>query len=190
MECLNLSDMIKASPYDKKTVNGSDRAILRPNNEDQSEAVVRVVCFPGLIAYRQHGGDLAKRELDEENRRPDTAPSDVRRHRMQGQGGRTGEEGFRTRVLCKSVVLLQWGRQRWLKKEAGTSAHLDDMKVIGGMKKYTDDYTGFVELYDEFRKRCVSEPAPSAVQSENDSQRRITSWPLRFPSWGSQPPSG
>lgn len=61
----------------------------------------------------------------------------------------TGEEGFRTRVLCKSVVHLIWGRQRLLTREAGTSAHIDDMRD-GKVKKYEDDRQGYIELYDYF----------------------------------------
>ncbi|KAK3683168.1 hypothetical protein LTR37_020481 [Vermiconidia calcicola] len=157
MECFNLKAMIQGSPYDKKTVNGMDRAILRPGREEESEAVVRVVCFPGLVAYRQHGGELAQRELgvEDERRRPEKVlPPDVLAQRKRlassNRNELTGSEGFRTRVLCKSTVLLQWGKQRLLTKEAGTSRHLDAMKDKSGkgMAKYDDDYFGFYELWN------------------------------------------
>ena len=162
MECFNLYEMIQDSPYDKKSVNGTDRAILRAGHENESEAIVRVVCFPGLVAYRQGGGDLARQQLAEESHRPDNAPPDVRYQRKRlanrGPGELTGNEGFRTKVICKSVVLLQWGKQRLLTKEAGTSAHLD-AKRLGKAQKYQDDYEGFVELYDVYRRR-FPEPIP------------------------------
>ena len=154
MECLNMYDMIRNSPYDKKTTTkGYERAIIRPGRERENAAIVRVVCFPGLVAYQQGGGELAQQELDEEERRSDGAPPDVQHRRRflarkRGESASTGHEGFRTRVLCKSVVLLQWGEQRHLTKEAGTSAHINAMK--SGGKKYEKDFKGFVELYDLF----------------------------------------
>lgn len=158
MECFNLEAMISESPYDKKEVNGFERPILREGHQHEGEAIVRVVCFPGLVAYRQHGGALAEQELeDEENERRtregrEKLPPDVQRHRKMiasREKSLTGYEGFRTRVISKSVVLLQWGKQRLLTKEAGTSRHIDAMKgKAAGMKKYEDDYVGFKELYD------------------------------------------
>ena len=115
MECLNLENMIRNSPYDKRAVQGHDRAVVRPGQEDRNEAIVRVVCFPGLVAYRQYGGDLAMRELEEEKSRPDHAPPDVKsRRKILDRHGQelTPDNGFRTRVICKSVVLLEWGKQR------------------------------------------------------------------------------
>ena len=64
----------------------------------------------------------------------------------------TGEECFRTRVLCKSVVLLQWGQQRLLTKEAGTSVHIDAMKAKNGMEKYPKDDMGHLELWDMYQE--------------------------------------
>lgn len=153
MECFNMSDMIRESPYDRKTTKGFERAVLRPGHEHEDAAIVRVVCFPGLVSYQQGGGDLAQQELDDENLREDNAPPDVQQHRKllarkRGPDALTGNEGFRTKVLCKAVVLLQWGQQRLLTKEAGTSAHLD--ATGSRSKKYEQDYEGFVELYDLF----------------------------------------
>ena len=149
MEVLNLESMIKHSPYKKvKDSKGRDTAVLDRDQASKSEAIVRVVCFPGLVAYRQGGGDLGQEQLDAEQSRPDHAPPDVRqRRRMAGDNEKTVDDGFRTKTICKSVVCLQWGKQRLLTKEAGTSAHLDAMKNKEE-GKYEDDSQGFVELYD------------------------------------------
>lgn len=157
MECINIAAMISDSPYEKKVVNGHEQSVLKGSPEN-SEAIVKVVAFPGLVVHRQGGGALAKRLLEEEEEARDyqhtKAPPDVTRARqmaMHGDDKLTGDEGFRTRVLCKSVVHLIWGRQRLLTKEAGTSAHLDAMRD-GQEKKYEDDRKGFIELYDYFLK--------------------------------------
>ena len=77
-------------------------------------------------------------------------PPDVQRLRSRLAGTPlTGDEGFRSRVICKSVVHLEWGQQRLLTREAGTSRHLDAMRD-GGMGRYEDDRRGFVELFDYF----------------------------------------
>ena len=74
----------------------------------------------------------------------------LRSRRMAANADKlTGSEGFRTRVLCKSVVHLVWGKQRLLTREAGTAAHLDAMRD-GNEQKYEDDRKGYVELYDYF----------------------------------------
>ncbi|CAK3747409.1 Hypothetical predicted protein [Lecanosticta acicola] len=150
MECLNLNDMITNSPYKKKTVGGIERAALiddDPETVAKSEAIVRIVCFPGLVAYRREGGKLAEEEIAREKNRPDYAPADVMAVRRAGTDALTSETGFRSKVICKSVVFLQWGRQRLLTKEAGTSAHIDAMKNAQ-MDKYTQDSQGFKELWD------------------------------------------
>lgn len=168
MECFNLKDMISTSPYKKvggdKDSKGPVRAVLDQDLKDaknRAEAIVRVVCFPGLVAYRQHGGHLAERELeDEENERRSregrrNLPKDVQRQQRliaSREPKMTGGEGFRTCVISKSVVLLQWGKQRLLTKEAGTSRHIDAMKSKNGMKKYEENYKGFVELYDVYKE--------------------------------------
>lgn len=148
MEALNLTKMIEESPYEKKAdANGRDRAILKEGKEDQSEAIVRVVCFPGLVAYRQFGGDLAKKEIAAEKRQDDHVPADVRAHRRRaGEEELTEQQGIRSKVIRKSLVLLQWGQQRLLTKEAGTSSHIDAVRD-DKMDKYDQDYRGFVELY-------------------------------------------
>ncbi|KAF7186014.1 hypothetical protein HII31_12643, partial [Pseudocercospora fuligena] len=152
MECYNLNDMISHSPYDKKKIQGNfERAILREGEEHRSEAIVRVVCFPGLVAYRQYGGDLAVEEIKANDRENSYAPEDVRRSRMRYGEKLDVNNGFRSRVICKSLVHLQWGKQRLLTREAGTSAHIDAVKS-GNMKKYEDDSKNFVELYDLFEK--------------------------------------
>jgi hypothetical protein len=63
-------------------------------------------------------------------------------------GKYTGLEGFRTKTICKAVVNLQWGKQRLLTKEAGTSNYLD--AVRDGSSKYKDDVVGWRELWDIF----------------------------------------
>lgn len=150
MECLNLNYMITNSPYKKKKVGGIERATLiddKPETVAKSEAIVRVVCFPGLVAYRRLGGTLAKKEIAEEKDRKDYAPADVQALRRAGVDALTPDTGFRSKVIFKSVVFLKWGRQRLLTKEAGTSAHIDAVKK-GDLNKYADDYQGFKELWD------------------------------------------
>lgn len=163
MECINLADMIRHSPYDRQEVSGRDRPILREGRANESQAIVRVVCFPGIQAYRQGGGDLAKRQLAAEREGVDTnvdkAPPDVvaMRRRIVNRYGEeyTGNEGLRTRIISKGVVLLQWGQQRLLTKEAGTSVHIDAVKS-GDLKKYQDDVAGRVELFRLFEERLSS----------------------------------
>lgn len=148
MEALNLIDMITKSPYKREKVNGHERAILNEGKEEQSEAIVRVVCFPGLVAYRRHGGALAEREIEAEKQRGLQVPEDVQtQHRRRGEQPLTPNQGIRSKVICKSRVLLEWGQQRLLTKEAGTSAHIDAVRD-DKLGKYEDDYQGFVELYD------------------------------------------
>jgi hypothetical protein len=157
MECMNITSMMQNSPYEiKKQPHGQpDRSVLKYPTEN-SEAIVRITVFPGVVAHRKGGGELAKRLLDEEHREEKTSgahlPPDVKRSRDISRGPPLdGTEGFRTRVICKSVVHLQWGKQRLLTKEAGTSRHLDAMRD-GGMAKYEEDRRGFVELFDHFLK--------------------------------------
>jgi len=155
MECINIGDMISNSPFEKKIIDGHERSVLKEQTED-SEAIVKIVAFPGLVVHRQGGGALAERLLTEEKEADDNQhvrlPPDVQRARRMGGGDKlTGDEGFRTRVLAKSVVHLIWGRQRLLTREAGTSVHIDAMRD-GKEKKYEDDRKGYIELYDYFLK--------------------------------------
>lgn len=155
MECINIGDMISNSPFEKKIIDGHERSVLKEQTED-SEAIVKIVAFPGLVVHRQGGGALAKRLLTEEKEADDNQharlPPDVQRARRMGGGDKlTGDEGFRTRVLAKSVVHLIWGRQRLLTREAGTSVHIDAVRD-GKEKKYEDDRKGYIELYDYFLK--------------------------------------
>jgi hypothetical protein len=156
MECINIGDMITNSPYEKKIVDGYERSVLREQTEN-CEAIVKIVSFPGLVVHRQGGGALAKCLLKEEKEADDNqnarVPPDVQRARRMAEGDKlTGDEGFRTRVICKSVVHLIWGRQRLLTREAGTSAHIDAMRDGKG-KKYEDDRKGYIELYEYFLQK-------------------------------------
>ncbi|KJX98872.1 hypothetical protein TI39_contig385g00021 [Zymoseptoria brevis] len=154
MECLNLVHMIKSSPYKRETVKGMIRPILKKGMENKSEAIVRVVCFHGIVAYRQGGGKLAKRELAKDKEGDSHMPADVRRARERvGDGPLTGNEGIRSKTICKSLVLLQWGKQRLLTKEAGTSAHIDANRD-GKMEKYEQDSSPMKELYQMLVERC------------------------------------
>jgi len=153
MECINIGSMISNSPFEKKIVNGREQSALREPT-DKDEAIVKIVAFPGLVVHRQGGGALAKRLLAEEDQTNDhqhaNLPPDIQRVRRMAIGDKlTGDEGFRTRVMCKSVVHLIWGSQRLLTREAGTSAHIDAMRD-GKEKKYQDDRKGYIELYDHF----------------------------------------
>lgn len=173
MECLNLGEMIRQSPYDRQEVDGRNRPVLREGRREESQAIVRVVCFPGVQAFRQGGGELARQQLAAELGRVDAdgAPPDVvaMRRRAVNRYGKpyTGNEGIRTRVISKGVVLLQWGQQRLLTKEAGTSVHVDAMRK-GEMRKYEDDAAGHVELYPLFEERTASARASptKAVQQQ------------------------
>lgn len=154
MEGMDLVGMIRNSPYEtKKTKKGHNRAVIMEGHEHRGTALVRIVCFPGVMSFQQGGGELAKHELAKENGELDRVPPDVQRQRKliarsSRQGELTGDEGFRTRVISKAVVLLQWGTQRLLTKEAGTSKHFEAKKA--GSNKYAKNYEGFVELYDLF----------------------------------------
>lgn len=148
MECINLRAMIEQSPYEKKKVEGRERAVLAKGCEDRCEAIVRIVCFPGLVVYRSQGGKLATKELqDEKNGRPGFEPPDVVAQNAR-HGQTTVTQGYRSKVICKGVVFGAWDKQRLLTKEAGTSAHIDAQRPGGSMQKYDDDYVGFVDLMD------------------------------------------
>jgi hypothetical protein len=81
MECLNLiceydglssacvsklipvADMIDSSLHTKQEVHGRKRAVLQSGKEAQSEALVRVFSFPGMVAHRKDGSELGKQQL-------------------------------------------------------------------------------------------------------------------------------
>ncbi|EMC99318.1 hypothetical protein BAUCODRAFT_154961 [Baudoinia panamericana UAMH 10762] len=155
MECLNLANMYRHSPFVKQDSGERQRPKLRPGSEDQSDAIVRIMCFPGLIAYRKGGGELAQEQLRWERRQTNNAPPDVRLVQQTRDGNYSGYEGFRTRVLCKAIVHLQWGKQRLLTREAGTSLYLN--AVRDHSSKYEQDYIGFVELYDIFQRKHTNQ---------------------------------
>lgn len=162
MECLNIESMIKSSPYSRHVTNGQETTVL-VGPPEEAEAIVKIVAFPGLVVHRKGGGALALSLLREERSGPPdpSIPPDVYQARMQAKDGcykLNGEEGYRTRVLCKSVVHLTWGKQRLLTREAGTSAHLDAMRD-GNLQKYDIDREGLVELYDYFVKNNAQAPA-------------------------------
>lgn len=156
MECLNLAAMISHSPYKRKVQKGGYVTAELDGDKESSEAIVQIVAFPGLVAYRQGGGELAKSQLADERRcdGSDNAPPDVRHSRRMARDSPwslTGDEGFRSRILCKGVVHLMWGQQRLLTKEAGTSRYLDAVRD-GNEAKYEVDRAECVELYDIFLK--------------------------------------
>lgn len=193
MECINLNEMIRESPYDRQTVRGRERSILRKGRDSQGQAIVRVVCFPGVQAFRQGGGELAKRQLanesigkdiDDANAPPDVL--DVRRKIKDRYGEEyTGNEGFRTRVISKGVVLLQWGQQRLLTKEAGTSIHIDAVKS-GNFDRYRKDAEGHVELFKLFQERTKS--ARSSPQRSPSLVERVTNFVWSQPQPEQSPP--
>lgn len=155
MEALNVIEMIEGSPYTKVEVNGRERAVLKEGRENESEAIVRVVCFPGLVAYRRFGGELAKKEIEAEKQGM-PVPADVQAHRRRGgEKPLAVDQGIRSRVIRKSLVLLQWSKQRLLTKEAGTSSHIDAVRD-DNMSKYEKDYAGFVELYSFAEKKWAA----------------------------------
>ena len=161
MECLNIREMIHTSPYEKREEKGRVRANLLPHQDDRNEAIVRVVCFPGLVAYRKGGGALGKKELADEDRKERSSrdPEDVRHHRerVRKQDGISINSGFRSKVICKAVVHLQWGKQRLLTKEAGTSAHLDAVRDYSD--KYEKNRKGHRELYDIYLEHRAARAA-------------------------------
>lgn len=148
MECYNLHEMILNSPFEREVVHHRERAVLREGaNEERKEAIVKIVCFPGLEAYRKGGGALAEEELARGRNRPDHAPPDVQAARKRNGESYKATDGYRSKTICKSVVYLVWDKQRLLTREAGTSRHIDAVRS-GDMSRYTKDYEGFVELYD------------------------------------------
>ena len=165
MEGLNIRNMIDTSPYEKRDVQGRVRANLLPDQDDRNEAIVRVVCFPGLVAYRKGGGALGKQELADEDRqeRRSRDPEDVRHHRerVRAHDGISVDSGFRSKVICKAIVHLQWGKQRLLTKEAGTSAHLDATRDYSD--KYEKSRKGFRELFDIYLERQAQSAAQRAA---------------------------
>jgi hypothetical protein len=98
MECINIDDMIRNSPFEKKLVDGREQSVLKePTKED--EAIVKIVAFPELVVHRQGGGALAKRLLAEEEQanhdQHANLPPDVQRVRRMAAGDKlTGDEGF------------------------------------------------------------------------------------------------
>ena len=194
MECLNLNDMIHHSPYDRQQIDGRDRPVLREGQANRSQAIVRVVCFPGIQAYRQGGGELAKNQLAAERtgvgRGADAvnAPPDVlavrRKVAVTNRYGEeyTGDEGIRTRVISKGVVLLKWGQQRLLTKEAGTSVHMDAVKA-GDLRKYEKDMAGHVELYKLFQEKMVSTAKAEETQQQQRSPSLMQSFVAPFGFW-------
>ena len=156
MECVNLWQMLDESPYQKLDIQGRMRPRLQPGQEHRNEAIVRVVCFPGLVAYRKGGGELGEKLLAEQDRRRGNAnvPHDVQIARARSRDSVSVDNGYRTKVICKAVVHLTWGKQRLLTREAGTSAHLDAMRDHSN--KYLEDRKGFKELWDIFCERLIS----------------------------------
>ncbi|KAI7241553.1 hypothetical protein KC330_g610 [Hortaea werneckii] len=157
MECVNLQQMLDESPYQKLDVQGRVQPQLRPGQEHRNEAIVRVVCFPGLVAYRQGGGELGEKFLAERDRRrgkESSVPRDVQMAQARSRNTVSVDDGYRTKVICKAVVHLTWGKQRLLTREAGTSAHLDAMRDHSN--KYLEDRKGFKELWDIFCERLIS----------------------------------
>lgn len=172
MECYNLEHMIHNSPYERKVIQGIERPIPRESSKpDEREAIVKIVCFPGLVAYRKYGGELAKKEIERETARPDHRPADVRNAaRRVGEDDKNTSKGYRSRTICKSIVYLIWGKQRLLTREAGTSAHIDAVRD-GNMDKYVNDYEGFLELFDIAQQKW--EKARIAEKPASTSPRRF-----------------
>ncbi|KAL2350005.1 hypothetical protein BJ546DRAFT_1084974 [Cryomyces antarcticus] len=104
MECFNAKDM--------------DR--LHSSKEARDGPLVRVVCWAGVAAYRRGGGEIAVRELREQQEKEEEssaqgvlAHADRKRKRQPNP-----QMGFRTKTLTKSVVACRWGRQRKFGGEA------------------------------------------------------------------------
>lgn len=159
IECLNLTTMIQNSPYEKSPADDYEPVRLKSGHGDREQAIVQIVCFPSLTAYRRGGGELAQKYFAEEQaaepRHNANIPPELRAQhkRVASQDQLTGDEGFRTTTICKSVVHLQWGMQSLLTEEAGTSFHSDAMNKRNGqsMDRYEDDRKGCVELWDVYK---------------------------------------
>ncbi|KAK3674143.1 hypothetical protein LTR78_005990 [Recurvomyces mirabilis] len=169
MECLNMTDMLEHSPYVKQDA-GHGHPVLSEDRRADSQAIVQIVCFPGLVAYRKGGGGLAKHTLAREGRRPSTAPPDVQRVQQMRDGQYTGQEGIRTKTILKAAVHLKWGKQRLLTREAGTSAFLD--AVRDGSSKYVDDSKGFREFWDLYGD-YVEDNDPKALAAARAHERLV-----------------
>nr|POE59290.1 hypothetical protein CFP56_24559 [Quercus suber] len=151
MEPRNLAALHETSPW-QRPAPGHERPTLAPGTEHRQQALVRIVGFPGLVSYRQGGGGVARLALVNEARGASTLPGDVRAAR---KGQERGEcEGFRTRVLCKASVQIQWGRQALLTQEAGTGRHLEAM-ANGDLGRYEEDKCDRKELFAIYAKRLM-----------------------------------
>ena len=158
MECLNLEQILSQSPY-KLTKGPGWKATEVTLVWDQDEAarrneqsLVDIVCFPGLMSYRQGGGPTALKELQEQEKE----------RNPEGSGRNLDEEskkGFRNRVLAKALVSLKWGKQSLLSAEAGTSRHLEAMKKKD-MSRYEQkpEEEGILPLMVMFNKTKLSQP--------------------------------
>lgn len=109
MTCANLAPMQTASPYSGAVAGTGSR---RTN----VSALVKVVCFEGLTAYRQGGGELATSKLEGQGT---DAYWEEGGQGWRDHGGRVinnrdrerrhdPSDGFRSRVLAKGVVALEW----------------------------------------------------------------------------------
>ena len=157
MEFTNRLETMENNPYEK---DQGSRPVLKSGQEDRPQAIVQIVCFPGLIAYRGGGGPLAEKELEAERatrppgKRGSFEPNCKRSVRMEDHRLRqrsakefSSIEGYRSRTLCKSVVVLRWGKQRLLTRTAGTYEHRQAVKD-GNMAKYEEDEFHHWGLYE------------------------------------------
>lgn len=159
MEASNLTQMIENSPYDKKNVGGYHRAVLKDPKSTATEAIVRIVAFPGIVAYRQYGGLLALAEIADEKEKGTRNQHHAPEIRDRYNNVVTAAQGFRSRLINKSVVHLEWGQQRLLTKEAGTSAHLDAVRDGKTESRYKDNSAETVELWDMYSQANPDEHA-------------------------------
>lgn len=114
-ECVNLTQVFEQSRSDDGTRARRD-----------AEAIVRVVVFPGLVAWRRRFDEM-KTSID--------AP--VVKY----------DAGDKHKRIMKNVALVEWAKQRLLTKYAGTAYHQKTV-ASGDMGVFENDGKGAVDLWD------------------------------------------
>lgn len=155
MVCANLKPTQDSCPLIEE--EGEEANDL--NGDSDSIAMVKVVCFHGITAYRSEGGEAGKRWLQRQkeldviearettkgNKRwdepPEMTPHEIRERRKRNRKEVGLRDGIRSKVLAKGIVALSWGLERKMKKD----------KIDG-----EDD--GYMELVDVVREGLQKDP--------------------------------
>lgn len=122
MSCANLRPTQEDCPLINYDENGHEIPSGNPKGDSSDIALVRVVLFQGLVAYRKGGGALAEEMLERERWARHVVPlvkdqrwEDGRKAAAKRPVRDVGVgDGFRSKVLAKGIVALGWGKQRRL----------------------------------------------------------------------------